>query len=657
MPRALLAVVAGLCATLHASARQANDPAPPAQQQAIDPKDLPAAVRLGARVEIVRRTIPVRAALVIVPTTAAYAGAIAAWSVEARFPVLLDDGTDAAQENIARFVRAFKPASVLRWSGPADPLVKGPAMRERIALAAARAWGAGDADSLRDRWKGLQFEPPGAVTMSIDDPAWTGGLALAAGRGQPILWSQSAAEPLGAILSEQQAKGLADFIASALDKTGFAWREPGDALESVTLCQNLGGRVNTAGGIVALTDLLGRTDKPPEANKPLPRAYIAGLVQGNEAQAAYAAMCALFLQPDSAWMINGYDAPGDDAKSKGFAAYNPMQAVKHLDKAGIRSTAEDTKDPLRALRARAREGINAGLIQFCTAGQRGVFMLKGAETAASEIPPLRIPAVVHFIHSFSAQDLSDKTSIAARFLENGAYAYVGSVDEPFLTAFQTPEAFAVRMLAPAPLGAAARVDSPRPWKINVYGDPLITFGPPAKRVEGEPSLPEPKATALEDDMKAALKDKRLLDAVRMLAMLGRDADAVRIYQAARARDPKDAGPDLSLAAFWCAARAGDADATADAFLWMPPDRAKEPRMIDAAWIALRPALDDGSRKAFDLLLLRMRPQTVIDDATLLAKAAQRLEGREAGREVILRAVGMVPEGPVKEKLKERLKLF
>ena len=647
-----------------AIARQPSQPDPPADQPptATASRELPAAVLMGLRAESIRRTLRVTGTLVIVPSTSAYIDALARWTIEARFPILIDDGTDTTQEQIARFVRAFKPESVVRWPGAAAGAEEpGPSMRERIAAAHAAAWGAATPDALPARWKELRLLPVGAVVLSMTDPAWTAGLALAAGRGQPILWTMRAPEPLGAIMPEKDADALSRFIADELDKTGLPWRDPGDTIEAVTLCHNLGGRVQSADGIVALTDFLGRADKPIEPGKPLARSYVVGLIHGDEPAAAYAAMCALFLQPDSAWMLNGYETTKDDAKTKGFAAYNPASAAPILEKIGVKPTVEDGRDPLRGLRTRARDGINAGFIHVSTAGNRQSFMLKGVEAWSSEIPPLRVPAIVHFVHSFSAQDLADPQSIAARWLAGGAYAYVGAVDEPYLNAFVTPETLVQRLSVSAPLAAAARVDTPKPWKINVYGDPLITRGPPAKRAPGTPALPEPAPTPLDDLMKTALREKRLEEATRLMIMLGRDADALRVYQAARAADPKSASAALSLAVFWAACRTpgeAGADAAIDAYLWMPPEHAKAPRTLDALWIALRPILDERpTRKAFDALLPRMRPATVVDDATMLAKAAQRLDGPPAARDVIQRAIQSVPDGPAKQRLQDRLKLF
>src|SRR5204862_39496 len=84
------------------------------------------------RADSLRRGIPVIPVVAIVPDAASYVQAISTWSVsgpftaagtgsvgKGRFPVLIDDGSWRAREDIARFVRAFSPAKVVRWAAPA----------------------------------------------------------------------------------------------------------------------------------------------------------------------------------------------------------------------------------------------------------------------------------------------------------------------------------------------------------------------------------------------------------------------------------------------------------------------------------------------------------------------------------------------------------
>jgi len=63
----------------------------------------------------------VHSRVVIVDSAEAAAEALRGWKGLRRFPVLIDDGTLLAAENIARFVRAFEPAKIVRWSPETEP--------------------------------------------------------------------------------------------------------------------------------------------------------------------------------------------------------------------------------------------------------------------------------------------------------------------------------------------------------------------------------------------------------------------------------------------------------------------------------------------------------------------------------------------------------
>jgi hypothetical protein len=160
-----------------------------------------------------------------------------------------------------------------------------------------------------------------------------------------------------------------------------------------------------------------------------------------------------------------------------------------------------------------------------------------------DIPDLRVPAAVHFVHSFSAAFAADANTVAGRWLANGAFAYVGSVHEPFLNAFVPTPIFARRMFAPMPLGVAARLDNAPPWRVTVIGDPLYTpVGPhpsgvgqdaAKRRIPPGPGLPRAlkEAPTLESELRRHLTAKQIEPALRALVELGRDRDALRLARA------------------------------------------------------------------------------------------------------------------------------
>jgi hypothetical protein len=80
------------------------------------------------------------------------------------------------------------------------------------------------------------------------------------------------------------------------------------------------------------------------------------------------------------------------------------------------------------------------------------------------------------IHSFSAADPTDPATIAGRWLENGAFVYFGSMNEPYLQAFRPPKLVAELVAAELPLSASLRQGEHepygQPWRLVYLGDPL-----------------------------------------------------------------------------------------------------------------------------------------------------------------------------------------
>jgi len=111
-PPALL--FAGIAAAQSPPAGDQTPAPPPPHPQEIKLEDLPPPQRLGAKATLLREAVPVVPVLVLVPNVRSYIEAIAAWTPGGRYPVLIDDGSRDAAEDIGRFSRAFKPAKVVR---------------------------------------------------------------------------------------------------------------------------------------------------------------------------------------------------------------------------------------------------------------------------------------------------------------------------------------------------------------------------------------------------------------------------------------------------------------------------------------------------------------------------------------------------------------
>ena len=95
-----------------------------------------------------------------------------------------------------------------------------------------------------------------------------------------------------------------------------------------------------------------------------------------------------------------------------------------------------------------------GWIMLNSSGGPRQFSISGGGGIPANLPRGR-PAAVAIIHSFSAADPLDASTIAGRWLENGAFVYFGAMNEPYLPAFRTPRLVASLAAGEMPLGALA----------------------------------------------------------------------------------------------------------------------------------------------------------------------------------------------------------
>lgn len=612
--------------------------------------DLPPEVRIGVRAEIARQKLPVARTLVLTAHAGAFVDAISRWTIESRFPVLIDDGTDESRQRIAKFVRAFEPEEILRWSGDGTLDLNAPeSIHERarkIDDIVARTWGAPDRDGLFAHWLQQGFAPPGVVVASIMDRAWPAAAALAAGRGQPILWIDKApGGRIGSVLPLDELVQFDRLLVGKLEELGIAWRDAGDVIETVTLCLNMPSKIANIDGNadepLSLTDRIGRHSDDR-------RWGWSGLIYGDECEASWRAMCALFLQPDSAWFFDGYSA-----RDGQFQGYDVAPAANLFAERGHRVTVDNrSSSGLNAWRARARLGVSDGFIHVNSSGSSRRFTLSPGRPYASDVPMLWKPAVVHFIHSFSAHNLDDRVSIARAWLDRGAYAYIGSVQEPYLQAFQTPEAVAQRLFAPVPLGVAAIKDMNRAWRILYIGDPLITFGP------APPEAPMPElagAESVETAMRESLRNGELAKGIAALALLGRDADAARLLRAIVDDKSQRMTPEIARVGWPSLLRTGQAETLRAAVEAMDSATREDAMLVDMLWLALRPALAVGDAAAIQLLRTSLRRVSFGDDAIDLANAIRRAEGDSAARAWLSSMQRQAPNDRTREQIRSALK--
>jgi hypothetical protein len=414
----------------------------------------------------------------LVPDFATFLQAVASWDQGHYFPVLIDD-----IETSFRFIRAFRPARIVRMPKASAPI---PASKlwDRAVEAVGASWTNESASKLeRPRGdvppKTLGPTPPGVVISQPTAPMLAGAVALAAGRFQPLLRLDSA-ERFADVITPAQADRFARVVAGRVEGVAPKYEGLGDDCDFVTIAGDYPYRYQDPKvGMNALDDRLGRQ---PGTDR---RWAFAGRLLGDATLSAYRAMCSLFLQPDSALLFNAYQEEGIP-----WSLYATRTAAQRLGEllptsqvSGLQSASlvgwHETFDPSNPF----------GLLMINSMGGPGVFNIRGSNAFATDIP-LGVPSAVLMIHSYSAADPNDPTTIAGRWLANGSFLYYGSIDEPYLDAFRTPRLIAELLSLRVPVIAAVRQvpgeSRGLPWKLEFLGDPLYRVksrnGPATPRI-------------------------------------------------------------------------------------------------------------------------------------------------------------------------------
>ena len=589
-------------------------------------------LRPGLRASLLRQAQSVVPFVVIVDDAPSYLYAISQWELMIRFPVLWDDGSVESRENIARFIRGFKPERVYRLEDDGDwdfgrdfdqrteqiDKALGKALSEQIA-----DW----RDSMREvHSQGIVS--PGVVLTDPTDPAWAGALALSAGRLQPIGYMIKPAnihKPLEPDAADRIEREL-ERLAGGFDRS---WDTIGDDIDAVTLAMNTGTRIQTGAGardMLATSDRLGRT----EHNGAGTRWAYCGQLIGSESQSVYRAMCALFLEIDQAFIWDGY------GNNEPWGAYDGTKAAAQLEPKGIRVELHDQPKytiehwrnrMVRSIGERTDDETDALLMLMNSKGASRRFDLPGSyaeEGSAGDVPMLHIPAALHIVHSFSLQFPYLRISVGGRLLERGVYVYAGSVDEPFLGGFVPTPDIAKRLAGGLAFAVAVRFDNGHAWKIAVLGDPLVTFGSSGRRISAELTIDS--LVNLDDRVKQRLDDEDFAGAIEDLVLLGRDDDAARLSMALMNDRPAAFTPQGALLAMGALQRAGEFTAMVDCYEHMDNAGRADGMMQDYLWLAspylLARGEQDTSLRARVEALLRanLREGQELSDAERLAMA-------------------------------------
>lgn len=618
-----------------AALAQAPAPAAPA-----DAQQIPWPITLGLRVLQVPMRVPIVNRVVIVPDEATYLDEISRWSLAGRWPVLIEDNFFAPM-----FVRAFKPEMVVRRAAvtplPADRM----AQQAAVAQAISNAWrppqgappdpaspssGAAmvaptEPSTLPplQAFKAVGFEPCGMVFASMGDPAWTAAVALAAAHGQPIGWID---RDLGAPWSSMPAASvveLCDTIERSVAATGLSWPKLGDAVDAVTLCRTASGRAIVPPGTrfklpegasvkpdeaVSLTDALCR-------NADGSRWGVAGWIFGDSTRSAYMAMSALFLDRTSALCFNSYQSDGQ------WGRYGMADAVEMFKQAGLEVTLIDGPQATGAAWINmGMGGISPDVLLVNTSGNVDFFDLWGqARMRPEQVPVANRPLAMQFIHSWSLGTPEVVDTIGGRWLDHGVYAYVGSVWEPFLSAFVPPILFTERFVNLVPFGWCARwTDGPMDalWRVTVIGDPLMTTLGPKRDRPSRVKPTAPDAATGQSDLKQVARDALVsaqssgaasdyARALRALVLAGDDALAAQVWAVALSKGAAaECAPDAMGPLF----RARDADGVVAAMRAMPAEKVtlRDRDMLWQLWTPTLPSLRDPATLEWFLTQVRER---------------------------------------------------
>lgn len=663
-------------AVIAAALAAALAPGPARAQTADAPaRALPPPIVLGARAQAVQRAQRVIPTVVVVADDTSFARAIAGWDGHVRYPVLFDDGTDHAAEQIGRFVRRFGSERVVRFAArdeaPADegeggvirldrpdaePRAPGPPAwpgdpTERAGLITA-AWldalGVADRASTLDEALGIMrahgYEPAGVVAIDPRDPAWVAGLAIAAARLCPIVYVDFPGQSVDTAVLPATADELAEAIEGEIDALRLPWRDVGDAIDALVLAGDCPARVRAQEGDrranLAMTDRLGRHNASGEGK----RWAWAGQVFGSRADAAYRAMCGLFLPVEHAWVFDGYGV------GEPWSQYDGTEAARVLEQAGLDTTLYDTpnngNDDWRLGVARA---VETDLALINSMGTSSYFQTNGGYLRAGDAPVFATPAAVHMVHSFALELPGNARAVGGRFLDHGAYAFIGSVHEPYLSAFVPTPIVARRLAAGFPWGAAGRQSGGPVWKIAVVGDPLMTLGERGERTDA--ALPLEGVASLDEERAGAVRDRDFARAMRALVLTGRDEDAGRLAEALWAKTPTDVTPEIAGPALGAALRTGREALVVSLFERLDEPRRRDPTSVDTLWDAGRTLLARGQGDtALGVMGANLRDGQQANDAAEIARHIASLHGREAALAYLRSARDRMPSASARKTL-------
>lgn len=600
-----------------------------------------------------RTRIPVVDQVVIVPDLPTMLDELGRWSPQGHWPILID-GDDLND----LFIRRFGPGRVLRRER-----VEASADQTAVETAVARAWDLDSGPVADTAAKVLGTPVPGIVLSDPKSSARAAAALLAAGRGQHLGWVHGDWGRSGKRLSATQGAALSKAVEAACAETGAAWSTLGDAIDTVTICRDLAARIDGGERIgsdnaqnppaLAVTDVIGRHSDGR-------RWAFTGWIFGTASHSAFMANCSLFIPRSRVWLGDTY--PNRDPWSN----WKLSGAAKVLRDNGyqVALTAPLTPDTLTQASA---NGLAADLIMVVSKGNADFFRLAGdLDVDAAQVPVLSTPAAVYMLHSWSLLSPYDARTVGGRWIANGAYADIGSSQEPSLNAFVPGELIAKRLTVGIPWLIAGRFwpgesgPASNPWRVNTIGDPLMSAPPPGKMNRRKVDAPEeipPGYASFSVEAKEALEaaasapsDALFATAITGAVRSGRDALAVQMYAAAEERSV--AGPRSSAAVLEAAVLEGNAATAAAAAGRLP---ALDRRQGDLLWAVGAPLLMGHPDAALvSLLEQTIDPRQSAGRVRLMAAYLKRTQGPLAASAFVQRFLDRATSNRQMRELKKLL---
>ena len=631
---------------------QPTSPAAPAVAKSSTQKT-PWCVELGLRIAGVEAKIPTLDRVVLVKDEASFLDEISHWRLDARWPVLIEDDIFAPQ-----FIRAFKPAQVLRRIEKAPNVDDPAALKAAIANAISSAWNAAAANTPPlSAITAQAYTPPGIVIMDPADPAWVAGVALAAGRGLIPFFIEGNFGGANDQLSADQFSALSKQVDQAFASIGLPYDKLGDKLEGLALCRTTAQKTTidvpanlrpSGRGMpeIKSTDPVATTDALCR-NADGSRYAFCGSIFGSSRYCAYAAMSSLFLSRNSIGAFNCYQAAN-------LSAYDFSELSVKLPEAGfttkVWSGPKGHMADWRKILAQGFDGdvlfVNSsGNLDFFDVGNPGSVPVQ-EKGAPGDVPILSRPLALHMIHSWSLTSPSAHESIGGRWLESGAYAYVGSVFEPFLPAFSPPVEILSRCANYVPFLIASRVwDGPfaLPWRVATLGDPFMLIQAPSSLVLPARKAPPPPVPGQEDVLvnckKRLAQSKEDKDggasiaAMRELIQRGEDKIAAQYWLSCAA---KSFAPRVSALALEPLFRQRNADQFLVAYKMVPEPTSRAKDMLWQLWGEQLNQITDP-----DTILLfqnAVRPTWPVNDWRRLLPVLSKATSPDRARGAILKAI-------------------